>query len=119
MRSLVPGTRPPPIETRETWLVVETRDAFRYIQNTPLRPSIVVARFGDLSASLVDRVQPELIICPLMANGFDAMDVLSRAKSATWRASICVLTPPLPNQKMVERELKSHASGLRVDLLIV
>lgn len=119
MRLLVPGTSPPPIETRETWLAIETRDAFRYIQNMSFKPSIVVARFSDLKPDLVNRVQPELILCPLMGPGFDALDVLCHASMADWRASIGVLSPPLPNHRMVERELKAHSGGLSVNLLIV
>lgn len=117
MRSLAPGVGPPAAGNRETWLVIEAPGAFRVIDRLPQQPSIVMARFSDLGPDLVDRVQPNRVLCPLFARAFDAVDVLRRVSAAQWRTAVFVLTAPLPNQRMVERELRANAGGLQVDIL--
>lgn len=117
MRSLVPGTRPPFAGTQQTCLIIETPDALRYLDQHAARPSIVIARFRDISPSLIARVQPDLVLCPLVAAGFDAMDVLHRLSETGMALRVGVLSRALPNRAMVERELQSHAEGLEVALL--
>ncbi|MDB6453180.1 hypothetical protein [Falsirhodobacter sp. 20TX0035] len=117
MRSLVPGTRPPFAGTQETCLIIETPEAFRYLDRFPARPSIVMARFRDIGTPLIERVQPDWVICPLVATGFDALDVLSRLGDTGRTLRVGVLSQALPNRRMVERELQSHAGGLEVSLL--
>lgn len=119
MRSLAPGVGPPPAGTRETWLVIEAPGAFRVIDRLPQQPSVVMARFSDVSPDLVDRVQPARILCPLFARTFDAMDVLRCVSMARWRSNVFVLTQPLPNQRMVERELRANSGGLKVEILAI
>ncbi|WP_435168461.1 hypothetical protein [Falsirhodobacter sp. 1013] len=117
MRSLVPGTRQPFAGTQKTCLIIETPDALRYLDRWTTRPSIVMARFRDISPSLIERVHPDLVLCPLFATGFDALDVLHRLGETGLTLRVGVLSAALPNRSMVERELQSHAEGLEVELL--
>lgn len=120
MRSLVSGVAPPPTGRRETWLVIETREAFRFIEASKARPSIVIARFADLGDDLLRRISPDMIICPLVMSHFDAIEALQKIRHSTWQGRISIISPvPLPNHKMVERELKATAGGLKMELLIV
>ncbi|WP_206611523.1 hypothetical protein [Falsirhodobacter deserti] len=117
MRSPISGVSPPPLGTPETWLVVETPHAFMYIDQLPRRPSIVMARFRDMSGSLVDCVRPDWILCPLFTDSFDAFDILRHVSEAEHQPNIGVLTQKLPNGRMVEEELKARAGPLNVRIL--
>lgn len=111
------GDEPPPDGPKETWLVIEVPDVGRVIERLPHEPSIVMVRYADLSGDLVDRVHPARILCPLFSPTFDAFDVLRQISRAQWRGKVSVITHPLPNQRMVERELRAKAHGLQVELL--
>lgn len=119
MRSLVPGVRPPPSGTRDTWLVIETPNAFRYLDTLPARPSVVMARYRDLDDRLLARVQADWVLCPLMTPSFDALDVLRQIRQSPLRPQVGILSPPLPNSAMVERELRANARDLTIRLLQV
>jgi hypothetical protein len=83
----------------------------------PESAPVVVGTLGRLTASLVDRVAPEMVILPLMADGQDAVQVIARLEELCYAGQVLVLAPPLPDPAMVERELRVAAPGLRLQLV--
>lgn len=61
---------------------------------------------------------PMVVAVPLIARGWDALEIaidLSRMKRQDMR--LRVLTPVLPNPKMILSELRRKAPGISIDLL--
>lgn len=80
--------------------------------------SLVVCAFASLERALLDRVSPRSVVCPLMAEGFEALQVLTLLRQAGYAGDVMVVAPPLPDPRMVERELRAVAPGLRVTLIL-
>jgi|APEBP8051073178_1049388.scaffolds.fasta_scaffold00020_249 hypothetical protein len=79
---------------------------------------VVVGSLGRLTAQLVDKVAPEMVVLPLMANGQDAVQVITRLDELSYAGQVVVLAPTLPDPAMVERELRATAPGLRLRLVM-
>ena len=80
-------------------------------------PGLVQARFVDLDAELLARLQPVQVILPLLARDHDALAVVQRLEALGFTGRLIVIAPSLPNPRMVERELRSHGPGTRLQVL--
>jgi hypothetical protein len=81
-------------------------------------PSDVVWVPADaVDAALLARLDPRLVLCPLLGAGFDALQVAERLERLGWTGRLRVLAPALPAPAMVEAELAARAPGLTVDLV--
>ncbi len=78
---------------------------------------VVVTRFVSLDAALLASVLPAWVGCPLLGPGFDAIQVAQRLVSLGYAGRLVVISPALPDPKMVERELRTLSPGLRLDLM--
>lgn len=80
-------------------------------------PGLVQARFADLDAGLLARLRPVRVILPLLARTHDALAVVQRLEALGYTGQVTVIAPSLPDPRMVERELRSHGPGARLDVL--
>lgn len=69
-----------------------------------------------ITARVLSTVLPELVILPLFGAGFDAIEALSQLERLGYRGEVLVRTPPLPNARIVERELAAVVPMLTVRL---
>lgn len=60
---------------------------------------------------------PELIIAPLTARGFDAMDLLERLAETDFAGRVLVLTPHMPDIPLVRADVLAQAPSLNVDVI--
>lgn len=72
--------------------------------------------FRQLSARIISEILPDLVIMPLFGPGFDAIEVLTQLERFGFRGDVIVSTPPLPNSRIVERELAAVVPSLHVRL---
>jgi hypothetical protein len=81
-------------------------------------PEVVLVHltYAELSPQTISRHLPDLVILPLFGPGFDAIDALARLDRFGFRGEVLVRTPPLPNNRIVERELAAVVPNLRVRL---
>lgn len=89
-------------------------------------PRHVLAPAAKVSRSLLSQVAerdvtgpeaPELILAPLTAPGFDAMDLLARLTDVAFEGRVLVLTPHLPNVPLVRADVTAQAPALNVDVI--
>lgn len=73
---------------------------------------------GPLTPHLISRILPDAVVLSLMSNNRDAVEDLETLSALGFRGRCLVLAPKLPNRKMVLKELRHHAAGLRLTLLI-
>lgn len=78
--------------------------------------SLVACGLSSLDRALLDRIAPHWVVCPLLADGFDATQVISRLLQLGYTGQVMVIAPKLPDPAMVERELRALAPGMRLSL---
>lgn len=98
-------------------LVIGRADDWALAQAARLGGRMVVAPFSGLDASLLARLMPDTVIFPLIASGFDALQLIDRLEELQFTGEACVMAPPLPNRRMVEAELRNHGPTLRLALI--
>ena len=67
-----------------------------------------------LDAVLLATLEARQVICPLVAEGFDALAVAVRLSQLGFKGPLVVLAPLLPNPRMVEREIRNQSGGIEV-----
>ncbi len=77
-----------------------------------------VERPDEIDAALLARVRPEKVICPMIGEDYDALSVATLLRSLDFGGTLVVVAPELPNPRMVEREIRNQAGGLRVSVVI-
>lgn len=80
----------------------------------PLDAAVHLTLTG-LTKEILQTVQPTLIICPLFTADFDATTAIERLIDLGYAGRVSILAPPLPNPRLVERELRGL--GLAVMLI--
>lgn len=70
--------------------------------------------FDDLSCGVDLTAQ---VISPLMADRFDAGDVVAALHQRGYTGELIVVTPPLPRPEMVQRELSQIAPDMSIRLV--
>ena len=70
----------------------------------------------SLDAVLLATLGATRIFCPLVAGDFDALAVAMRLAKIGYTGWLVVLCPDLPNPRMVEREIRHHGPGVKVEL---
>jgi hypothetical protein len=77
------------------------------------------ARFKEVDINLIARQDPELVLAPLVGNGFDILDVGALLLRCGYLGPLRALTAPLPNLQSVRSEVRSHCVGLDFDFLVM
>lgn len=89
-------------------------------------PRHVLAPGADVSLSTLACVAardvtgagaPDLILAPLTARGFDAMDLLAALTEAGFAGRVLVLTPHMPDVPLVRADVQAQAPALNVDVI--
>lgn len=78
---------------------------------------MLIVPFTGLDGPLLARLTPDTVIFPLIAAGFDALQVIERLVELRFAGQACVMAPRLPDRRMVEVELRSHGPGMRLVLV--
>ncbi|MFN3662436.1 MAG: hypothetical protein ACK4TM_06775 [Yoonia sp.] len=73
----------------------------------------------ELDACTIRRCNPGLVLSPLMADGFDAIDVAERLQAAGFAGRYRVLADALPDPDLIRREIRALAPALDFDLLVL
>jgi len=80
--------------------------------------AVAVDRPEAIDAALLARVQPKKVICPMIGEDYDALIVATHLRGLNFEGTLVVVAPELPNPRMVEREIRNQAGGLRVSVVI-
>lgn len=66
----------------------------------------------------LDQIEDPMVGCLLLGSKVDALDIIADLVKAGYRGPVTVVAPPLPNPKMVERELSRAAKPMTVKLVV-
>ena len=95
-------------------------DLARWTAEGRIDASLDAFRFVDistLSAELASNAQPGVILSPLIANEFDAIDVAMLLVNSRFRGKYIVVTEGVPDPALILSEVKTAAGELDFDLI--
>lgn len=78
---------------------------------------ILAIRPEDIANAGLHQMPDPIVACLLLGGKTDAMDIISTLSSAGYTGAVMVVAPPLPNPRMVERELNRAAKPMMVTLV--
>lgn len=104
-------------ESRRPLLAVEAHAVASRVAQLAGGGAVVHLTLAELDGAVFARLAPGRVACPLIAAGFDALDLVARLVGLGYRARMTVLCPPLPNRALVLRELRAAGPRLRIDLV--
>lgn len=71
-----------------------------------------------LDAVLLATMAPDKVICPLFSQDYDALVVAQILSKLGFGGTLVVVAPDLPNPRMVEREIRNQAGGIKVAVVV-
>ncbi len=80
--------------------------------------AVAVDRVEAIDSALLARLKPDKVICPMIAEDYDALIVANLLRKLNFGGTLVVVAPELPNPRMVEREIRNQAGGLRVSVVV-
>jgi hypothetical protein len=101
----------------EVYLVIEVPKTVGFANALPHHVTAVPVLFSALEQKLVSSVAPSKVVMPLMTRSFDASEVIEQLAVCGYKGAVWVLSPKLPNRRMVERELRSMVQGIQVEII--
>lgn len=76
----------------------------------------VLSHFGALDAALLERVDPDCVIAPMVSSGFDIHDLAERLCKLNYRKLLIAVCPKLPDPQLLRAEVHALCPGLPFDL---
>jgi len=73
----------------------------------------------DVTADLMGRLRPDVVLSALMGESFDALDLARRLSGLGYGGLYRALTNALPNPSAIVSEVRASAPGLDFDLYII
>lgn len=83
----------------------------------PKFEKIFYVGFFDVTSEILDRINPTLILSPLLGNSFDCLELALQLQQLEYRGKYRVVAPKLTNPSMVTREVRNQTPGLDFDIL--
>lgn len=81
--------------------------------------NITIARVSMIDAALLARVQPDVILAPLVSPGHDILDLARLLDKVGYTGPLRAYSPPLPNVALVCAEVKQIWGERDFDILEV
>lgn len=81
------------------------------------RPILSIDPKAIPSAGL-NRLEDAVVGCLLLGSKVDALDIIEDLFNAGYCGAVTVVAPPMPDPRMVERELKSAARTMTITLVV-
>jgi len=71
-----------------------------------IRKDVAFAEYFELDSTLLELVQPEIVLSPVFSSNFDCADLSLRLSDLGFTGSYRALATELPRPAMVEREIR-------------
>lgn len=74
---------------------------------------------GSLTTDVVETIEPEIVLSPLVADDFDAVDVAAKLKELQYSGKYRAIAEDLPDADIIRNEIQSFAPQIDFDLLLI
>lgn len=99
-------------------LAVGDVEEWRRRGNTlPMGSQLAFVEICDISAELIESLRPEMVVSPLLARGFDCIDLAQALHASGFRGRYRAMARNLPDPEMIRREIRNLCPGLDFDIL--
>nr|WP_243730810.1 hypothetical protein [Rubellimicrobium sp. CFH 75288] len=85
----------------------------------PERLDVRCISLDGLEAELSGNPHPDLVLSPLVAPTFDALDVAQRLAALRFRGIYRAVAPSIPDLRLIREEVAAVAPGLDFDVLVL
>lgn len=75
-------------------------------RNLTTNPTMIFAEFNEITSVMLDTLQPDIILSPLLCAAFDCLDLAQVLHSISFRGRYRVVTPTLPEPDIIVAEIK-------------
>ncbi len=106
----------------EKLLILVVGDIDQWVSSGRDLPQIAQTRFcafSDLTADLLQQLQPDIILCPLLSEHFDVLDLVFVLDYFKFPGRVRALAPRLPNPEIILTEIRLEFPSLDFDLIEV
>lgn len=104
-------------DVRPNVLAVGDVEAWRESGNRlPSGAQMAFVEFSEISRELIDMMEPELVFSPLLARGFDCIDLAQALFMSGFKGQYRAMARVLPDPSMVRREIRAMCPGLDFDV---
>ncbi len=109
----------PPANLRHarTVLVVEAPGALRLLEDNTAQPGVVLTHMRMLNPRMLTQVAPDAIIGPLIADGWDGLDLATALEDMGYRGTLFILSRQLPNAELILHEMRACCPKLSIALI--
>lgn len=104
-------------ETRRLLLVEPGSFLTALARDIPHSGAMVLCHYARLSRAMVSQVMPDCVAAPLFSPLFDIFELAEILKDAGYTGALMAVSPPLPNSRMVLRELQEAMPQMVVRLI--
>jgi hypothetical protein len=104
--------------TKEMWrviLFVESREASVDTLRNVAGAELKVVRYAEIGRELLHEAQPDVVIAPLMTQGFDVLDLACVLNDCGYRGALRAIAPKLPDPHLIRREVIAICPKLDFD----
>ncbi|MEM6896509.1 MAG: hypothetical protein AAF576_03970 [Pseudomonadota bacterium] len=74
--------------------------------------------FNEMTAELLDDLQPDVIYSPLLTQNFDTTEVAARLQELGFRGQYCAVATHVPQPQIIKNEVRMAAPLVKYDLLL-
>jgi len=109
-----------PSNNQNTGLILVVGDVQDWLSSgreIPKVDLIEFVKFNEVTADLLHHLNPCVVLAPLIARRFDALDLAKVLCEFSFKGKFRVLCPALPTPKMILKEFKTLAPKLDFELL--
>ncbi len=92
--------------------VGDTREWTARGRRLPLDGHVYFVEFHDVTEELLARLEPRLVLSPLLARTFDCLDLAQRLGKLRFRGQYRAIDIGLPDPALIVREVRSLVPGL-------
>ncbi len=89
----------------------------RMRRELPVIDGFVFIDIGDLTYELLESVQPQVILSPLLSRDFDAVEIARRLNDVGYLGRYRVVTDAVPDPDIIIKDIRSVAPNLDISLL--
>ena len=102
------GIATPDVRTQRLVLFIGSSDEMEREARWQLPGAqVVAADYDELTPDLIESLRPEIVLCSLLCDGFDCIDVGERLSALGYRGILRILMGAIPRPHMVTEELRS------------
>jgi len=87
-------------------------------RNLPWDSQITFAGFDDVEAGFIKRINPDIVLSPLLCRSFDCLDLARSLQNSGFHGRYRIMSPRIPNPTVVLKELRSVGPSLDIDMIM-